>query len=183
VGKDGRPFAWQDFMPWASRALSTSLQTAPSCALINTVRARKKGAETQALARSRGGISRKTHLATDAPGYPVRLILTGGHRNDITQIEPLLDGSQVDFVLVDKGYDGARAMEAIAAAGATPVVPRRSTTASWRAFDAHLYKERNAVERFFSKIKHLRCIATRHDKVARNYPGFTNLVCALKWCT
>jgi transposase len=64
---------------------------------------------------------------------------------------------QVDFGLVDKGYDGARAMEAIAAARATPVVPRRFTTASWRAFDAHLYKERNAVERFFSKIK---CILT-----------------------
>lgn len=86
------------------------------------------------------------------------------------------------FVLADKGYDGARAMQAIAAAGAKPVVPRRSTTASWRRFDATLYKDRNAVERFFSKIKHFRRIATRYDKLARNYLGFVNLVCALKWC-
>ena len=113
----------------------------------------------------------------------MRLILTGGQRNDITQIEPLLDGLKADFVLADKGYDGARAMEAIAATGATPVVPRRSITASWRTFDAYLYKDRNAVERFFSKIKHFRRIATRYDKLARNYLGFTNLVCALKWCT
>jgi transposase len=111
------------------------------------------------------------------------LILTGGERNDITQIEPLLEGLKADFVLADKGYDGARAMQAIAATGAKPVVPRRSTTASWRKFDAFLYKDRNAVERFFSKIKHFRRVATRYDKLARNYLGFTNLVCALKWCT
>ena len=109
------------------------------------------------------------------------MILTGGQRNDITQIAPLLDGLKADFVLADKGYDGARAMRAIAETGATPVVPRRSTTASWRRFDAYLYKERNAVERFFSKIKHFRRVATRYDKLARNYLGFTSLVCALKW--
>ena len=73
-------------------------------------------------------------------------------------------------------------MQAVAATGAKPVVPRRSTTASWRKFDAFLYKYRNTVERFFSKIKHFRRIATRYDKLARNYLGFTNLVCALKCC-
>lgn len=146
------------------------------------MQALKKGAEAQALGRSRGGgISSKIHLATDALGNPIHLILTGRQRNDITQIEPLLDGLKAEFVLADEGYDGARAMDAIAANGATPVVPRRSTTASWRKFDAALYKDRNAVERFFSKPKHFRRIATRYDKLARNYLGFTNLVCALKW--
>lgn len=150
----------------------------------STARARKKvGAEAQALGRSRGGISSKIHLATDAHGNPVRLILTGGQRNDITQIEPLLDDLKADFVLADNGYDGARAMQAIAAAGATPVAPRRSTTASWRKFDAVLYKDRNAVERLFSKINHFRRIAKRYDKLARNYLGFTNFTCAIKWCT
>jgi len=126
-------------------------------------------------------LSTKIHLATDAFGNPVRIILTGGERNDITQIEPLLDGLRADFVLADKGYDGQRAMQAIALSGAKPVVPRRKTTASWRIFDRVLYKDRNAIERFFCKIKHFRRIATRYDKLARNYFGFLNLVCALKW--
>lgn len=126
-------------------------------------------------------MSTKIHLATDAFGNPVRIILTGGERNDITQIEPLLDGLRADFVLADKGYDGQRAMQAIALSGAKPVVPRRKTTASWRIFDRVLYKDRNAIERFFCKIKHFRRIATRYDKLARNYFGFLNLVCALKW--
>lgn len=127
-------------------------------------------------------MSTKVHAATDALGNPVRFILTGGERNDITQIEGLLDGLRADHVLADKGYDGGRAMAAIAASGARPVVPRRTTTAQWRAFDATLYKDRNLIERFFNKIKHFRRIATRYDKLARNYAGFLNLVAALKWC-
>lgn len=113
----------------------------------------------------------------------MRILLTGGERNDITQIEPLLDGMKTGFVLADKGYDGQRAINAIAAAGATPVVPRRKTTATWRPFDVTLYKERNLIERLFSKIKHFRRIATRYDKLARNYKSFLFLVATLKWLT
>lgn len=98
----------------------------------------------------------------------MRIILTCGERNDITQIEPLLDGLKASFVLADKGYDGQRTIDAIAAAGAIPVVPRRTCTATRRPFDAILYKERNLIERLFNKLKHFRRIATRYDKLARN---------------
>ena len=127
-------------------------------------------------------MSTKVHAATDALGNPVRFILTGGERNDLTQIEGLLDGLRAGHVLSHKGYDAQRAMDAIAATGAKPVIPRRTTTAQWRTFDATIYKDRNLIERFFSKIKHFRRIATRYDKLARNYAGFLNLVAALKCC-
>lgn len=65
-------------------------------------------------------------------------------------------------VLADKGYDGQRAMDAIAASDAKPIVPPRTTTASWRSFDPAIYKNCNLIERFFRKIKHSRRIATRH---------------------
>ena len=108
-------------------------------------------------------------------GNPVRFILTGGERNDITQIDALLAGLRANHVLADKGYDGRRAMDAIAAAGAKPVVPRRTITATWRSFDASLYKDRNLIERFFNKIKHFRRIATRYDKLARNYDAAVHI--------
>lgn len=111
----------------------------------------------------------------------MRIILTGGERNDITQIEPLLDGLRAGFVLADKAYDGQRTIDAIEAAGATPVVPRRTCTTSRRPFDAILYKERNAIERFVNKIKHFRRVATRYDKLARNYRSFLLLVAILNW--
>ena len=120
-------------------------------------------------------------MVTDALGNPLRFILTGGNRNDITQIEALLEGMNAKYVLADKGYDGQNAIAAIQSIGATPVIPRRSNNAQWRQFDKELYKDRNAIERFFSKIKHFRRIATRYDKLARNYAGFIQIVAALKW--
>jgi transposase len=39
------------------------------------------------------------------------------------------------------------------------------------AFDAACYRERNTVERCFSKLKQFRAIATRYDKRERIYQG------------
>lgn len=38
-----------------------------------------------------------------------------------------------------------------------------------RSYDRHLYKDCNLVERFFNWIKQFRRIATRYEKLARNY--------------
>ncbi|CAM4423116.1 MAG: hypothetical protein LEGION0403_FIIPPAGN_02180 [Legionella sp.] len=61
----------------------------------------KEGNEAQALGRSKGGFTTKIHALVDALGNPIKFILTGGHRNDITQAAELLK-EQHD---TDKGYD------------------------------------------------------------------------------
>jgi transposase len=48
-----------------------------------------------------------------------------------------------------------------------------------RDCDFALYRERNLVERFFNKIKHYRAIATRYDKLARNFLAAVQLVSAI----
>ena len=48
-----------------------------------------------------------------------------------------------------------------------------------RDCDFALYCERNLVERFFNKIKHFRAIATRYDKLARNFLAAVRLVSAI----
>jgi hypothetical protein len=45
--------------------------------------------------------------------------------------------------------------------------------------DFALYCERNLVERFFSKLKHFRAIATRYDKLARNFLAGVHLASAM----
>ena len=45
--------------------------------------------------------------------------------------------------------------------------------------DVALYCERNLVERFFNKLKHFRAIATRYDKLARNFLAGVQLACAI----
>lgn len=56
-----------------------------------------------------------------------------------------------------------------------PNIPAKSNR-KWRpCFSKTLYRERNQVERFFSKLKHFRSIATRYDKLAENFLAMVEL--------
>ena len=47
--------------------------------------------------------------------------------------------------------------------------------------DGHLYGWRNLVERSFPKLKRSRRLATRYDKAADSYLGFTPTASAPTW--
>lgn len=123
----------------------------------------------------------KIHAVVDALGNPVRWLLTGGEVADITQAQSLLDGLKADAVLADKGYDADALIDSIQTSGAMAVIPPKRNRVVQRGYDRHLYKDRNLVERFFNRIKQFRRIATRYEKLARNYLSFLNLVCAYIW--
>jgi transposase len=120
-------------------------------------------------------LSTKVHVAVDALGNPVRLIATAGQVADVTQGAASVSGIKAEHVVADKGYDSAALVEVIEAGGATAVIPPRSNRKEPRAYDEHLYKERNLVERFLGKVKHCRRVATRYEKTARNYLAFWQL--------
>ena len=44
-----------------------------------------------------------------------------------------------------------------------------------------LYRERNLIERFFSKLKHFRRVATRYDKLAANFLAMVQLASMRLW--
>ena len=48
-------------------------------------------------------------------------------------------------------------------------------------FRRWLYKKRNAVERFFNKLKHFRAVATRYDKRDDNYLASVKLASRRIW--
>lgn len=52
---------------------------------------------------------------------------------------------------------------------------RGPKSSSRRSAKAHLYKERNIIERFFNKLKQFRRVATRYDKLLANFMGFVKL--------
>jgi hypothetical protein len=66
------------------------------------VRVRVKGADTQGLGRSRGGLSAKIHTAGDALGNPVRLIGSPGQRNDVAFAHDLVDSFDAGATLADR---------------------------------------------------------------------------------
>ena len=143
--------------------------------------ARKGGPDAQGLGRSRGGLSTKIHAATDALGLPVRLIGSPGQRNDITFAHDLIEGFDAEATLADKGYDADHLCDSIAETGAEVVIPPKRNRKTQRSYDAELYKERNRIERFFAKLKQFRRVATRYDKLLRNFMGFVKLAAIAIW--
>jgi transposase len=127
------------------------------------------------LGRSRGGFGTKVHVAVDSPGNPTRLIRTGGQVADVTRGAALVAGIDAEHVIADRGYDSDALACAIEAGGAEAVIPPRSDRKERRNYDEHLYKDRNLVERFISRVKQCRRIATRYEKTARNYLAFWHL--------
>ena len=123
------------------------------------------------MGRSRGGFSTKIHVAGNDEGQPAKLHLTEGQRHDVTCGEILLEGLEPEFVIGDKGYDRNALRNRIRSTGAKPVIPSRRTHRA-RRHDRQRYKLRNVVERFISRLKHCRRVATRYDKMAVTFLGF-----------
>jgi transposase len=65
------------------------------------------------------------------------------------------------------------------ARGINPVIPPKANRKVQRPCDFALYRERNLVERFFNTLKHFRAIATRYDKLARNFLSAVHLAAML----
>lgn len=119
----------------------------------------------------------------DALGNPLRCFLSGGEVADISHAQALLVGFDATAVLADKGYDADELLTALAQRGIEAVIPPKSNRLLQRGYDRHLYKDRNLVERFFNRLKQFRRIATRYEKLARNFFAMLNLVCTFIWLT
>jgi transposase len=124
-------------------------------------------------------LTTKIHALVDALGNPVAFSLTQGRVSDLSQAEPLLEDVAPEAFLADKAYDADRLILALEARGINPVIPPKANRKVQRPCDFALYRERNLVERFFNTLKHFRAIATRYDKLARNFLSAVHLAAML----
>ena len=81
-------------------------------------------------------------------------------------LNDLRDGQ---MVLADKAYDADWLRSMVMEQGAWANIPPRSNRKDPICFSPFLYKDRNAVERFFNKLKYFRRIATRYDKLGSTF--------------
>jgi transposase len=77
--------------------------------------------------------------------------------------------------------DGNAIRDLIESQGAVPNIPAKSNRKWKPRFSKTIYRERNQVERFFSKLKHLRRVATRYDKLADNFLAMVKLASMRLW--
>ena len=131
---------------------------------------RKRGAQNQAIGRSRGGPTTKIHALCDHLGRLYALMLTGGQVHDIWGARGLLAhvATPARF-LGDKAYDADDIRDYLAANRSEAVIPSKANRREPRPHDPVAYKMRNIIERSFNRLKDWRGIATRYDKKAANF--------------
>ena len=106
-------------------------------------------------------------------------MLTPGQAHDLTCAEPLLAEADPEALIGDKAYDADPLLDTLAQRDIAPVIPPKANRKAPRACDFALYCKRNLIERFFNKLKHFRAIATRYDKLARNFLAGAQLASAI----
>ena len=124
----------------------------------------------------------KIHAATDAHGLPITLKLTAGQAHDGRTADDMLDTiGPGQTLLADPAYDSSRLRGRLAEVGAQAVIrpiPRRSNPPP---LDRTACKRRHRIERFFSKLKHYRAIATRYEKHDSNFLALIKLAATRIW--
>ena len=93
----------------------------------------------------------------------------------------LLEGLECRHVIADRGYDANALLDLIRESGAKAHIPSTRHRIVHRSVNKRIYRQRNLVERFFCKLKHFRRVATRFDKLARNFLAAVALASARLW--
>jgi transposase len=97
-------------------------------------------------------------------------MLTGGNVADCKAGEDLLEHLPGCRILHgDKGYDSNAIRRQVEAKGTMPNIPPKANRRWKNCFSPLLYRERNAIERMFCRLKDFRRIATRYDRHATNF--------------
>jgi transposase len=110
--------------------------------------------------------------------------VTPGQRGDIRAAESLLDQPPPGrSCAADTAYDSNALRQFLRERGTRPVIPNNPTRKQRHPFDRNAYKQRNMIERAFCRLKDWRRIATRYDKLARNFHATVALAAIIIWWT
>jgi transposase len=117
---------------------------------------------------------------------PLAWTLTGGNRNDVTQLIPLLERippvagrvgrprRRPDWVTADRGYDHDKYRRQLRERGITPEIARRGV-----AHGSGLGRVRWVVERTFAGLHHFKRLLVRYDRRDEIHEAFLAIACCL----
>jgi transposase len=110
-------------------------------------------------------------------------MLTGGNVADCMAAKPLLKRLPPDTLVVigDKGYDSSAIRDQVKGLGAFPNIPPRKTRKRRILWCRDFYRNRNAIERMFGRLKDFRRIATRCDRRADVFLSAVDLAATVSY--
>jgi transposase len=119
----------------------------------------------------------------DDRGRPVAFALTPGNVADISMAVPLISAiAPPRRLIADKAYDADSFRAWLKARRIKAVIPSTASRTVPYPLDRAAYRRRNLIERLFGRLKNWRRLATRYDRLARNYLAALALVAvATEW--
>ncbi|MCU0692569.1 MAG: transposase [Polyangiaceae bacterium] len=91
-----------------------------------STRLAEKGAEANAIGRSRGGPTTKIHLVIDALGLPLFFEVTAGQKHDCQSAASLIEAAKPECLLADKAYDSNAIRQQLQEGGAVALIPPKA---------------------------------------------------------
>lgn len=150
------------------------------------LRAMKGGPATGRSPVDRGKSGSKHHLIVEGHGIPLAAITTGGNRNDVTQLLPLIQAvppvrgargrprQRPERVYADRGYDHDKYRRKVREMGITPLIARRGTE-----HGSGLGVHRWVVEAAFALLHWFRRLRIRWEIRDDIHQAFLTLGCAI----
>ncbi|MCX4458561.1 IS5 family transposase [Streptomyces sp. NBC_01728] len=150
------------------------------------VRALKGGPKTGPSPVDRARTGSKHHLITEGHGIPLAVSLTGGNRNDVTQLIPLIQAvppvrgrrgrprQRPVALYADRGYDHDKYRKQVRALGITPVIARRGVE-----HGSGVGVHRWVVEQSFALLHWFRRLRIRWDIRDDIHEAFLSLACGI----
>lgn len=135
----------------------------------------------KAVGRSRGGFGTKIHLAAVDARTALAVALTGGQAHDAPAFEAVMcelpDETGAEAVVADRSYDSDVIRADLAAAGLEAVIPARRNRVDPPSHDARRYRERGQAERLVGRLKRMRRVATRYEKLGSVFLAMVHVAC------
>jgi len=112
----------------------------------------------------------------------MRIDITGAQTHDSKAFGAFLNWDQPPLAIIaDKAYGSKAIRQSIADEGAMAVIPSKSNAKEPIPHDPELYAMRNLVERFFCKMKDMRRLTTRYEKLKVCFLGMVQLFAIRCW--
>ena len=109
-------------------------------------------------------------------------MITPANLHDVMMAPELLSAAgPVERLIADRAYDTNRLRSLLAQYAIDAVIPSIARRKPLIPYDREAYRQRNLIERMFARLKDFRRIATRYDKLARNFLAGVLIAAAVTW--
>lgn len=135
----------------------------------------KRGTQSQAIGKSRGGLTTKILALTDALGNLVRFVLLPGQRFDTVGVAPLIKDVEFGGLITDKAFDSNSIIADLTHRGAKIVISQHPRRAQPLDIDLEVYRWCHLIENVFCKLKEFKRVGMCSDKTDASFASMIYL--------